>query len=105
MLFTVQAKCARLIGATSIDAKYRQLNKDRENAFIAYFKDKEVANRVRISAGVNVIPYNGFSYYKIVYKGEYPEALTKAYKELNDLNDEAPRNIFKKLRDKIKAAL
>ena len=105
MLFTVQAKCARLIGATSIDAKYRQLNKDRENAFLAYFKDKDVANRVKISAGVNVIPYNGFSYYKIVYKGEYPESLAKAYKEMNDLNDEAPRNIFKKLRAKIKAGL
>jgi hypothetical protein len=105
MLFTVQAKCARLIGANSIDAKYRQLNNDREDAFLAYFKDKNVANRVKISAGVSVVPYNGFSYYKIVYKGEYPEALTKAYKEMNDLNDEAPRNIFKKLRDKIKAVL
>ena len=105
LLFTVQAKCARLIGANSIDAKYRQLNKDRENAFLAYFKEKNVNNRVKISAGVNVIPYNGFSYYKIVYKGEYPEALTKAYKEMNDLNDEAPRNIFKKLRNKIKAVL
>jgi len=105
MLFTVQAKCAKLIDESSIDAKYHQLNKDREIAFLAYFKEKEVANRVKISAGESVVPYNGFSYYKIVYKGEYPESLAKAYKDMNDLNDEAPRNIFKKLRDKIKAVL
>ena len=39
-----------------------------------------------------------FSFYKIEYKGEYPESLIKAYQELNELNDKAPREKFKKER-------
>lgn len=105
MLFTTQDKCSRLLGGKLVEARYNELKKERETVFLAYFKDKKVENRIKISADQDVIPYNGFSYYKIVYKGEYPEALTKAYKEMNDLNDEAPRKIFKRLRDKIKATL
>ena len=102
MLFTTQWKCARLLGAAKVDAKYRELNKERENIFLAYFKDRNVENRVRISAGTSVIPYNGFSFYKIEYKGVYPDDLVKAYHKMNGFNDESPRNIFKKLRAKIK---
>jgi hypothetical protein len=56
-------------------------------------------------AGENTIPYNGFSFYKITYKGDVPESLTKAYRKMNELNDEAPRKIFKKERKQNKAAL
>jgi len=105
MLYTIQGKCARLIGGNLIDNKFRQLNKERENIFIAFFKDRGVEKRVKISSGESVIPYNGFSFYKIDYKGDYPEALIKAYRNINELNNEAPRKIFKKLRDKIKGAL
>jgi hypothetical protein len=30
------------------------------------------------------VPYNGFSFYKIVYKGEIPESLKKAYSQMNE---------------------
>ena len=105
MLYTNQDKCIRLLGRSFIDARYRQLNKERENVFLSYFKDKKVDNRVRITAGTSVIPYNGFSFYKIDYKGVFPDDLVKANRTMNELNDEAPRNIFKKLRAKIKGQL
>jgi len=102
MLFTVQDKCNRLIGGAFIDTKYMQLNKEREKSFISYFKDKGVEKRVKIFAAESVIPYNGFSFFKIDYKGEYPEALLKAYRKMNKLNDKAPRNLFQKQRRKYK---
>jgi hypothetical protein len=100
MLFTIQDKCIRLINADVINAKFKQLNKERENAFLFFFKKKTVENRVKIDVAENTIPYNGFSFYKIEYNGEYPESLIKAFRELNELNDEAPRKQFDKERKK-----
>ena len=48
----------------------------------------------------NVIPYNGFSFYKIEYKGEFPESLLKAYQKMNELDNEIPRKKFEKERKK-----
>jgi hypothetical protein len=105
MLFTVQDKCSRFLGGTIVNSKYNQLIRERENAFIAYFKDANVANRITISADQSVIPYNGFSFYKISYKGEFPEKLMDAYLKMNELNDKAPRNRFQKERRKYKNVL
>jgi len=102
MLFTTQDKCNRLLGATFVEAKYNQLNREREAVFISFFKDRNVEKRVKISANQSVIPYNGFSFYKMQYKGEFPEALMKAYQRMNELNDKAPRNLFRKQRTKYK---
>lgn len=101
MIFTVQEKCAGLINSAIINNKFKQLNKEREKAFMFYFKKRGVENRIKISTGENVIPYNGFSFYKIDYKGEFPESLIKAYNKMNELNDEAPRNKFKGERKKL----
>ena len=60
---------------------------------------------MKISADQNVVPYNGFSFYKIIYKGEFPDDIKKAYLKMNELNDKAPRNLFKKERRKSKGAL
>jgi hypothetical protein len=105
MLFTVQDKCARLLGGTLVNSKYKQLNKDRMAAFMAYFKDRNVGKRINITADQSVIPYNGFSFYKIQYKGEFPKDLLKAYRKMNELNSKAPRNLFKKERKKYKSFL
>jgi hypothetical protein len=105
MLFTIQEKCNKFIGSAIVNAKFKQLNKEREDAFISQFKQKGVQNRLKIYPGENIIPYNGFSYYKITYKGEIPEALTKAYRKMNELNDEAPRKKFKNDRKKNRKAL
>jgi hypothetical protein len=105
MLFTVQEKCNNFIGSAIINARFEQLNKEREDAFMLPFKKKAVGNRVKIYADENNIPYNGFSFYKIVYKGEFPESLIKAYRQMNELNNAAPRKRFKQEREKIKSAL
>ncbi len=95
LIFTIQGKCAGLIDSSFINTKFYQLIKARENAFIFYFKKRGVDKQVKILKGENVIPYNGFSFYKIEYKGEFPEFLLKAYQQMNELNNEAPRKKFK----------
>jgi len=102
MLFTVQEKCAAFVGTANIDSKFTRLNNDRERAFLQEFEKGAVKNRVKIHAGENTIPYNGFSCYRITYKGELPKALIRAYREMNELNNEAPRYKYKKDRRKIR---
>jgi hypothetical protein len=103
LVFTIQEKCTRIIDSAIINTKFEQLNKERENVFVSYFKKREVEKRVKISTAENVIPYNGFSFYKIEYKGEFPEYLIKAYQQMNELNNEAPRKKFRQKRKSIMA--
>jgi hypothetical protein len=98
-IFTIQEKCLRIIDTTTVNSKYEQLNKEREIAFILNFKKREVENRVQMSKAKNIIPYNGFSFYKIEYNGDFPAFLIKAYKQMNEFNDEAPRKKFKQERE------
>jgi hypothetical protein len=87
MLFTIQEKCSSFVGLSVINAKFEQLNKKREDTFLLHFKKEGLGNRVKIYSGENNIPYNGFSFYKIVYKGELPKSLIKAYKQMNLFNN------------------
>ena len=103
MLFTTQGKCSKLIDSTFINTKYKQLNQEREESFIIFFKKKEVEQRVKIYSATNCIPYNGFSFYEIEYKGNFPESLLTAYEEMKELNNEAPRKKFEKERKKNKS--
>jgi hypothetical protein len=100
MIFTIQEKCSKIINSRTINAKFKQLNKERENAFIFYFKQRDVEKRIKFSISENVIPYNGFSFYKITYKEKFPEYIINAYHQMNELNDEAPRKKFKNERRK-----
>jgi hypothetical protein len=102
-LFTIQEKCMNFVGPAWIDAKFKQLNKERSEAFMLQFKEKAVGTRIKIYAGENVIPYNGFSLYKIDYNGELPATLIKAYRIMNELNSEAPRKKYNKERRASKA--
>jgi len=101
LLFTMQDKCSKLIGSTVIDNRFKQLNKEREHAFISCFQKNRVESRVKIQAAENTIPYNGFSFYKIEYKGELPKSLTKAYQKIQELDDIGPRKKYEKERKKI----
>jgi hypothetical protein len=102
MVFTNQERCARIIEKSTVNIQFRKLNKEREKAFLSFFEKRNVKNQVSISAAEYVIPYNGFSFYKIKYKGELPESLIKAYRQMHELNEEAPRDKFKKERKKNK---
>jgi hypothetical protein len=59
-----------------------------------------VENRVKIHNGESAIPYNGVSFYRVTYKGELPDALVKAHRKMNELNNEAPRKKYKNKRAK-----
>lgn len=100
LLFTIQAKCYVLVDSARVNAKLESLDRERETAFINFFKEKKVDKQVKFSGGENIIPYNGYSYYKIDYKGELPKSLKKAYQTMNELNDEPPREKFKQDRNK-----
>lgn len=100
LLFTIQDKCSRLIPAAKVNIKFNELIKARETVFLSYFQDKDVVKRIHIAPNENVIPYNGFSFYKIKYKGEFPKSLIKAYKKIDELNEESPRKEFKEERQK-----
>jgi len=100
LVFTIQEKCSVLVDSAMVNAKLERLNKERETVFINFLKEKKVDNQVKISGSENVIPYNGYSYYKITYPGEFPESLIKAYQKLDELNDQAPRKKFVQEREK-----
>lgn len=102
MLFTVQDKCMKLIDFATVNYKLKALNKKRLNVFMNYFIENGTEKQLKLLDKNNVIPYNGFSFYKIHYNGIYPENLLNAYKKMNQLNNEAPRDRFKKERKKNK---
>ncbi len=100
LVFTVQDKCLNLLGNEYINKKMDELNASRKGQFKAFFKEIDINKQVKINPIKNNIPFNGFSYYKINYKGEIPKSLEKAYERINELNNEPPRNKLKKVRDK-----
>jgi len=102
LLFTIQEKCEHYVGKGLINKRYAQLLNNRKNAFMAVFKENGTAERIKMHPNENSIPYNGFSFFKINYNGDLPEILQKAYNELDELNDEAPRNKYSETRKKIK---
>ena len=73
MLFTIQSQCAVLIDPVAVDAEFTRLSKEREKSFAEYFKEKKVGEKLKFSASENIIPYNGFSYYKdnSIHPGNY----------------------------------
>jgi hypothetical protein len=83
MLYTIQGKCNRFVGLSVINARFEQLSKKREGAFLMQFKKEGLESRVKIYKDENEIPYNGFSFYKIVYNGELPKSLIKVYQKMN----------------------
>jgi hypothetical protein len=100
MLFTIQDQCKSLISPDKIDFLFKKLNKEREKVFLAYFKAEGIGKGVKFKQELNSIPYNGFSFYGIEYKGEWPEDLKEAYDKMMELDNESPRDKFKSAREK-----
>ena len=105
LIFTIQEKCSRYIGSSIVDSEFKKLNENRKSIFINFFKKENVEGRVKIAQANTVIPYNGFSFYKIEYKGELPKSLLNAYNDMNQLNNESPRRKYKNVRLKNKGLL
>jgi hypothetical protein len=105
LVFTIQDKCSNLISPAFVNAKFAELNKARENTFLSCFTGKGVDNKIAFNSAQNNIPYNGFSFYKITYKGELPGYLLKAYDEMDELNNKNPREKYKNDRGKLSVPL
>ena len=98
LIYTVQEKSSILLGSRKVDKKIVLLNKEREKVFLDIFREKGVEKQVKFTSIHHVIPFNGYSYYKITYKGEFPESLLKAHRKMNELNNKEPRKEYKKDR-------
>ncbi len=101
-LHTIQDKCLAFVGRKKVEAEYARLVSARKKAFLAYFASRGVDKQVNFGKVDEKIPFNGFSFYKLEYKGELPYALYKAYSEMNELDNTPPRRRFKKDRRKRK---
>jgi len=100
LIFTIQEKCAGIIDSSVINSQFHRLINDRISAFNLFFIKGDLDSRIKISKNEYVIPYNGFSFYKIEYHGKIPKSLTKAYRKMNELNNEEPRRKYKEERKK-----
>jgi hypothetical protein len=99
LLFTVQEKCMKVVGHEQVEKKWRELLRAREQAFMTYFREEGLSSRIKLRTPERKIPYNGFSFYKIDYQGEWPGTLLKAYANMERLNDQSPRLKFREQRE------
>jgi len=104
LMFTIQEKCRHYVGEGIITIQFTQLMTDRQNTFMSFF-DGDVRQRVKIKQSETIVPFNGFSYYKIDYNGQLPEKLQNSYDEINDINDEKPRKQYLKARNEIRGSM
>lgn len=105
LLFTIQDKCRQIVSADVVKNRFDQLIKQRREVFMTYFKAEGVADRVKIQGMENKVPYNGFSFYRINYKGDVPDDLMEAYREINKFDNRNPRKKYKELREKNRKAI
>jgi len=105
MLFTTQQKCELLFGPDYMNQKLKQLSEHRRHALSCFFGEPSVAGRVTFFAPENIVPFNGYSYFRISYKAEIPSSLMRAYAKMNDYDTEWPRRKYLKERKAIKAPL
>ena len=101
MAFSIQEKCQTYVPVNVVNARYEQLNQQRKEAFMALIKNKKVLNQIRFSAPETVIPFNSFSFYRIIYKGDFPESFMTAYRLMNQINSDGERQQYRKDRKKV----
>jgi hypothetical protein len=101
LAFTIQDKCLAFVGEKVVDDSYNHLLRAREGVIFSYFKNAGVLDRVKINKSIAIVPFDGFSYFKINYKGDIPDDLQKAYREMNDLDQKNPREKYNKERNSL----
>ncbi|MFM7024285.1 MAG: DUF748 domain-containing protein [Flavobacteriales bacterium] len=105
LAFTIQEKCANIIDNRVIEQKTKQLTAMRKKEFSTAFKANGTLNQIHFLPQESNIPYNGFSFLKIAYKGDIPNDLKEAYQKLNELVEEVPRKKYSRLRGKVNALM
>ncbi len=98
MMFTFQEKCLAYLGKAEgknkgnysqagkkiVDEQFLRLTKGRESLFRSFFTGTGIENRIKFQKQENTVPFNGFSFYRIDYKGDIPKGLKKAYSQANE---------------------
>jgi len=98
LLFTIQQKCSKFIGTDLVTKRYHQLIKNRKNEFLAFFKNDGTTNRIKFQNTETSVPFSGFSYYEIKYKGVVPKYLKDANEDIEQINEEKSRKKYKFFR-------
>lgn len=98
-LYTAQHKAEALISAQRVNSKFELLSVKRLNAFMRFFEDANVANRVVVGEAKSTIPFNGFSNYQISYSGGFPVNLAEAFEKMNALDGVKPRDEYQDKRE------
>jgi hypothetical protein len=97
MFFSIQEKCVHFVGRKKFNVEYARLLNGRRKEFQSVFVGNETDKQIQFFPGEDGVPYNGFSYYRLSYLGGVPESLRKAYDQMSQFDDEAPRKrYFKK---------
>ncbi len=104
-IHTVQEMCSLLISPQVLQSDFSKMNRRRKKVFLEQFQQDEVMNQIEFLNDKSVIPYNGYSYYEIDFKGELPLTLVEAYKHIRNVDDEKPRINYLKDRISIKKIL
>ncbi len=94
-IFTILEKCELLLDSEFIDSRLLALGEKRKSSFLSFFEERGVSSKVHFDPGENTVPYNGFSFYKISYNGNFPDELIESYRKMNEFDDEKPRKKFK----------
>jgi hypothetical protein len=94
IMFTIQEKCNNFVGHKKVDEQYQKLLKEREKGFQALFLKTGSEKKITMHPEEESIPYNGFSYFKIVFHGDIPKSLRKAYEDMHELDNEGPRKKY-----------
>jgi hypothetical protein len=88
LVFTVHEKCYHFVGNDLVNNKYTQLIKQREKIFRSYFIDNGTEEQIKMMENKNEIPFNGFSFYKLRYKGKFPKDLGRLYDKAEKLRND-----------------
>lgn len=94
VLLTLPERFTYFVGRHIIEKRYEEMNLARMKFFKSLFAKDGTEARVKIENASSAVPYNGFSSYRIEYEGKIPEDLRKAYAEMLELNDQAPRKKY-----------
>jgi hypothetical protein len=102
LMFTIQDKCRYYVGKATVNSIYAKLVKDRDTQFRQYFINTGTSSQLTFHSSNNIVPYNGFSAYKIVYKGTVPQSLARAYESMDVLDN---RSMRRKYADDLKLSV
>jgi hypothetical protein len=93
-MFTIQDRCNYFLGDNTVELSYQRLIAARESSLRSILSREGVDKQVTIHVNESLIPFNGFSSFKIRYKGAMPKSLQDSYDKLSDLNSHMPRKKY-----------